>query len=238
MIELVLVRHGEPDWEPTGRAVDRPDLTPLGRAQAEATATALAERGESFDAVYVSPLPRARQTAEPIARALGADPLVLPWLAEMRLPSLEGKSASAVQDYFAAARLRRLDEWWDGLPGEGERFAHFYERVVAGLESLLCEDHGAAIHDDGAHRIWHPATDARRLLCVAHEGTNAVAMSHLLGIEPVPFAFVRFAMDWCGITRLHTVPVAGAAVWALREWNQCAHLAPLRASESRVIPEA
>ena len=38
MIEIVLVRHAQPDWEPGGRAVDHPELSGHGRRQAEAVA--------------------------------------------------------------------------------------------------------------------------------------------------------------------------------------------------------
>ena len=69
MIELVLVRHAQPDWEPGGRAVDHPSLSAHGRQQAEALADALA--GERFDACYTSTLRRAIETSEPIARKLG-----------------------------------------------------------------------------------------------------------------------------------------------------------------------
>ena len=69
MTEVVLVRHAQPDWEPDGRAVDQPALTCVGREQARRTAAALA--AERFDHVYVSPLRRAVETAEPIAEALG-----------------------------------------------------------------------------------------------------------------------------------------------------------------------
>ena len=64
-MQVVLVRHGEPDWEPEGVAVDEPELTRLGHSQAECAAEALS--GESFDALYVSPLRRARETAAPIS---------------------------------------------------------------------------------------------------------------------------------------------------------------------------
>ena len=41
-MEIVLVRHAQPDWEPNDRAVDDPGLTPLGQQQAESVAKHLA----------------------------------------------------------------------------------------------------------------------------------------------------------------------------------------------------
>ena len=61
MTEVVLVRHAQPDWEPDGRAVDHPALTPLGREQARRAAEVLAK--EHFDHFYASPLRRVVETA-------------------------------------------------------------------------------------------------------------------------------------------------------------------------------
>lgn len=60
---LVLVRHGQYDTNDGGR------LTPLGREQAKATATFLGKL--SFDAVWASTLPRAKETAAILTEPLG-----------------------------------------------------------------------------------------------------------------------------------------------------------------------
>ncbi len=220
MIEIVLVRHGQPDWEPDGRARDEPELTALGRAQAEAVARALA--AERFDALYVSPLRRARETAEPIEKALGVDARVEGWLAEIRLPPLEGTPLEEVQRVFARMRMRDLAEWWNGPEG-GESFRHFHERVTTGIEEALAR-HGARRLSQS---LWSvPERDAR-VLMVAHGGSIAVLLAHLLGIDPEPFEADRFQTGWTGIARTRTLPVAGAHVWSLQSFNLRAHLAAL-----------
>jgi broad specificity phosphatase PhoE len=68
--ELVLVRHGETDWNAAGRLqghTDRP-LSDHGRDQARRLAQELA--GEEFDAIYASDLARARETAEIVGERL------------------------------------------------------------------------------------------------------------------------------------------------------------------------
>jgi broad specificity phosphatase PhoE len=73
---LLLVRHGETDWNADGRLqghTDRP-LTDFGRRQARDLADALA--GEKLQAIYSSDLTRARETAEIVAGRLGL-PVVL-----------------------------------------------------------------------------------------------------------------------------------------------------------------
>ncbi len=226
-MEIVLIRHAQPDWEPGGRAVDDPGLTPLGREQAKLAAEALS--GRHFDALYVSPLQRTRETAAPIADAVGLEPRFHSWLRELRLPTMEGFTADQVQAFFREANARHLDLWWDGMPG-GESFRHFYERVTSGLEGLLLGDHRLALHEISGHRLWHLPEDVgtmERILIVAHEGTNAVLLSHLLGVEPVPFAWVRFSCAWAGISVVHTLEVAGGRVWSVESFNRTDHLARL-----------
>ena len=70
MTELLLVRHGETDWNAAGRLqghTDRP-LSDYGREQARRLAEELA--GEEFDAIYASDLARARETAEIVGARL------------------------------------------------------------------------------------------------------------------------------------------------------------------------
>lgn len=67
-MQLVLVRHGEPEiieHDPSGAD---PALTERGQAQAEAVGKYLA--AESFDAIWASPMRRAVETAAPLAAAL------------------------------------------------------------------------------------------------------------------------------------------------------------------------
>ena len=223
-MEILLVRHGEPDWEPGGIAVDDPELTPRGHAMAARVAEALAD--QHFDVAYVSPLRRARETMAPIAERLGLTPRVSSGLEELRLPRMEGRTTAEVQRFFREARERDLEHWWDGFPG-GETFRHFYERVSADIEALLHEEHDARVHEDGGHRLWHLPDEKRRLLIVAHEGTNAVIVSHLLGIDPVPWAWLRFSMAWCGFSTVRTVPVASGRVWRVEGFNETEHLRDL-----------
>ncbi len=225
MIEIVLVRHAQPDWEPAGFAVDRPGLTDLGRAQSEAVATVLVQ--ESFDHIYASPLRRVQETSEPILKALGQDAAILPWLRELELPSMEGQTEAKVLEFFSRSWLRDLEDWWTGLPG-GESFRHFYERISGGIESLLIDEHRARIHLNTGHRIWQINPEhTQKILILAHEGTNAVILSHLLGVEPVPWAWMRFSTTWAGITRIKTKAVANGAVWVLEGFNRVDHMADL-----------
>lgn len=73
MTDLWLVRHGQTDWNLTGRwqgqASDAPGLNDAGQAQVLTICEQL--KGIKFSAIYSSDLLRARQTAEMVAESLG-----------------------------------------------------------------------------------------------------------------------------------------------------------------------
>ena len=69
-MDLYLLRHGEAGQAP--RDEDR-ELTERGHEQARAVAAGLAWLNPGLDAILTSPLPRAVQTAQPVARALGLE---------------------------------------------------------------------------------------------------------------------------------------------------------------------
>jgi broad specificity phosphatase PhoE len=91
---LLLVRHGETDWNAEGRLqghTDRP-LNDYGRRQARALADRLADDGVT--AVYASDLIRARETAEIVAERLGLPVGVDPDLRERNWGNWEGLTGS------------------------------------------------------------------------------------------------------------------------------------------------
>src|SRR5680860_283238 len=106
--ELILVRHGQTEANINGLLVGQQDvlLTDLGLRQAEATAEAVA--AQAPDAIAVSPLQRARQTAAPIVAATRLYPTVVEEIAEFSFGELEGW---AEQDAITAhPHLRPLDQ--------------------------------------------------------------------------------------------------------------------------------
>ncbi len=69
MLRLILARHGRTSWNVQGRVQGGGGLDEVGRAQVAALTQRLA--AEPITAVYASPAWRARQTAQPLADALG-----------------------------------------------------------------------------------------------------------------------------------------------------------------------
>ena len=93
MTALLLVRHGETDWNADGRLqgqTDRP-LSDFGRRQAQRLADELAD--EELEAIYASDLSRARQTAEILGGRLGLAIVLDPDLREKDWGTWEGLTA-------------------------------------------------------------------------------------------------------------------------------------------------
>lgn len=106
MTTLLLVRHGETDWNAARRIQGSTDipLNDTGRAQARETAAILAERFSGLRPLVVSSdLSRARETAEIIADALGVDLAhAYPELRERAYGVAEGLSIEEYHERFGA----------------------------------------------------------------------------------------------------------------------------------------
>jgi broad specificity phosphatase PhoE len=123
---LLLVRHGETDWNASGRLqghTDRP-LNDFGRRQATELADRLAESGVA--AVYTSDLARAKETAEIVGERLKLTVVIDPDLRERHWGSWEGLTPSER----------------DGIPFEGETPEDHRERTLAAV-SRIAERHPA-----------------------------------------------------------------------------------------------
>lgn len=115
---MILLRHGQ-SWFNHHFSLTRrdpgihdPALTPLGEAQAEAAAVALAEQG--VRRIVASPYTRALQTAAPVARRLGLPVLVHLAVRERYAFACDvGSPRSALEGAWPAIELGHVDEvWW------------------------------------------------------------------------------------------------------------------------------
>ena len=223
-MELIFIRHGEPAWSVDGLSQPNPHLTVRGRNQAERTAERLAGSYLCPTEILVSPTIRSRETAEPIAEAIGISPTVVQDIEEIRMPDWSGELEESVQRIFQQARGRLPQDWWDGMPG-GESFHAFHDRISRIMLKLLAE-RGATPSEAGNPHVWSYTGDERRIAVVAHGGTNSVALSYLLGIEPTPWEWERFILGHASLARLKLIPLAGGHVFSLRAFNDRDHLPP------------
>jgi len=134
---LVLVRHGETDWNAEERAQGHTDvpLNSVGRAQAVVVARVLAELEPTR--LWSSDLARALQTAELVAVATGLDIEPDPRLREYDM----GLRSGLTRADFAQRFPREYAAWLAGdsshpVPGE-ESIAQVHARVVPALRECL-----------------------------------------------------------------------------------------------------
>lgn len=200
--EILLLRHGQSEGNEGGRFGGHgpTPLTPLGRAQAEATARALAAEG--LTAIFASDLVRAVETAEPICRATGIAMVRTPALRERSVGALTGLTFGEAEERYPeafAALMRREDE---ARPPDGETHGECSARATALLEQVLARfPHG-------------------RTLLVSHALTIYLLLLHVLGLErAAERVFLR--TDNCGLHRLRRNPDGRWMVLAL---NDRAHL--------------
>ncbi len=141
---VLLVRHGQTSTTGQvlpGRAKGL-HLSEVGRSQAEAAAARIAGLSE-VHAVYASPLERTRETAAPIAKAVGLPVKAAKGLIECDFGDWTGKKLSA---------LRRRPEWATvqqrpsvfRFPG-GESFAEMQLRIWNQLEAIVADHPGGTI---------------------------------------------------------------------------------------------
>jgi broad specificity phosphatase PhoE len=142
---LILIRHGETDWNVEGRYQGQadPPLNQRGLAQARQLAQKL--RGVGLDVLYSSPLRRALQTARILAEALDVPLHTEPRLMEIH----QGEWQTLLYTEIAAHYPELFDRWqtepWTvTLPG-GENIAQVQERVYAAVDEILSRHEGQCI---------------------------------------------------------------------------------------------
>jgi probable phosphoglycerate mutase len=143
---IVLIRHGETEWNRAGRIqgyhADSP-LTETGRGQVRALAGRLAREG--IDALYSSDAGRTRETAEPLAAATRLPVVFDKALRERNYGVFEGYSFTEIETAFAAeyAMFRTRDPHY--VPPGGESAAQFRDRILAALQTIAARANGRRV---------------------------------------------------------------------------------------------
>ncbi len=172
---LLLVRHGETDWNRQGRFQGQIDI-PLnenGRAQAAAAGDFL--RKVNFDRAYTSSMARPRQTAEGILQHHPGVPLTsVPHLVEIGHGDWEG----CLEEEISASWSELLAAWKRApetvqMP-QGENIHEVWERSLNGWNTI------AASLGSG-----------ETALVVAHDAVNKTILCALLGLTPADIWAVK-----------------------------------------------
>ncbi len=184
MVRLFLVRHGETSWNADAiyRGRSNVPLSATGRVQAACLGRRLSSEG--LTAIYTSPLGRATETADAIARHVGVQSVVEPDLTDLHCGEWEGLTDEEVK-----VRYPELRRTWLAtphlvrLPG-GEALDDVLARVSRVLDRI-CGGEGV-------------------VALVSHRVVHKVAICALLGLDTSHFWDIR--MDLAGLTEFECSP--------------------------------
>ena len=211
MTRLLIVRHGQAvcNVERTieGVATCR-GLAPLGHRQAEALASRLRREAFRPDVTLVSPIRRARETAEHVAAAIGCELNFDPDLEEVRPGEAEGMTWDQYAAFFGST------EGWDPnvafAPG-AESWSEFAVRVSRAIDRT-CADHVG-----------------QTILLVAHGGVVDSSVFHFFGLDPhvqspIDFETTNTSITEWQRTAVNPLDVSPVHRWRLVRYNDAAHL--------------
>lgn len=166
MTTILVARHGETDWNRDRRFQGHadPPLNATGRQQAQRLAETLA--GAGLRAVYTSPLARALQTAEIVARQAAIDVQTEPALREVDVGEWTGLTVAEIEERFPARYASWLAFKTHGWEG-GESYEALAARVIPALHAMAAR---------------HPA---ETVLVVTHGGPIRAIAAAIAGLDPL-----------------------------------------------------
>lgn len=167
---LILIRHGQTEWNATGRWQGQadPPLNVVGRAQAQATALEL--MSQHIDVLISSDLTRARETAEIIGASIGLPVSLEPRLREINLGEWQGLFSDEIRARWPDEMKRWIESPLVIRPPNGETIHELADRVLTAVRDITAQ------YSD------------RTIGLVAHELPIAVITTHAAGI---PLEYVR-----------------------------------------------
>ncbi len=148
-MDIYLLRHGETDWNRTGRLQGHADtvLNARGRAQVEETAGKLRDLGIRMDAIVSSPLKRARESAE-IAAVLLDYPVekivVETLLIERSFGEGEGMTLEEGEKKYSGCHFPGMESREELVKRAGEAFDKIADDF-SGADRILLVAHGAVL---------------------------------------------------------------------------------------------
>jgi phosphoserine phosphatase len=200
MTRIILVRHGETAWNKDrifrGR-IDIP-LNETGREEARLAGEWL--KNEAIDAAYSSPLSRAAETAEEIARHHGLTVQELEGLTDLDYGDWQGLPLEEVKKKYPD-----LYRQWESMP-EAVRFPNGETLEEVRVRALAAVDEVLQRHPHG------------NILLVAHRVVNKVLIAAFVGLNNSDFW--RIGQDTAAINRFERV----GSIWNIITVNDTCHL--------------
>ncbi len=202
---VYLIRHGETDWNVSGRWQGHADvpLNDIGRKQAELLAQRLQNEGVVFHSIYSSDLARAYQTAWQLGAAVKVPVQLLPALREIDLGYWSGLTRDEVRAQYPV-EYALLEQGQDIPRGGAETLSALRKRVVEAVSAIIAQHVG------------------RTLAMVSHGGPVRMLLAHAAqnGAKSEEFHHI-------GNTSISIIRCNGDQ-WELLSYNDMHHLADIR----------
>ena len=218
-MKLVFVRHAEPDY-----AID--SLTKKGQKEAELLSKRLCQLDvKNF---YVSPLGRAKATAEYTLEKLGRTAEEMPWLAEFRghyFDENEGKERICwdFRPRFWTPRkeLHDPDKWVNDPIFQGSNIPDVWKESCNGIDELLAR-HGFTRDQNGIYLAEDNQKETLVFFC--HLGITMAIIAHLMNVSPVHL-WQWFSVQPSSVTTLVTEErVKGEVIFRCMSMGDLSHL--------------
>lgn len=198
--ELTLIRHGETEWNLSGRWQGHADspLSERGVAQAEALGKRM--KPDDFDFFYSSDLGRAMHTSRLVGKPSGWEAIPCEDLRERDLGVLEGLTTTEMLEREPEVYRSFRNEGSKYVPPGGESFEQFYERCASAVEQISAAHEGSKIG------------------VIAHGGVLGAFFRYTMNI---PLEAERnFVLLNCSLNRFEKKEKD----WSLLSWGDIAHL--------------
>lgn len=202
-MRILIIRHGDPDYKTDS-------LTEKGRREAELLSQRLEH--ENIDTVYISPLGRAQQTAEPTLKKTGLTGTTLDWLREFpkglintcqtkhteknKCPwNIPPEEWTNIENIYDPVKWREAEMYRD------TGIVEMYDHVCGSFDKLIA-DHGF-VKDGGLYRIkdgYENSTETIALFC--HLGLGNLLLSHMSGLS-LPAIWHTLFMPTTSVTTIY-----------------------------------
>jgi len=137
MTTLVLIRHGQTDWNVEGRWQGQADPPLNGRGREQAYHAAEYHKQFGFNVLYSSDLRRAMETVQIIGKELGLDILPEPRLREINLGKWQGMLSGDIQAQYPDESRRWQEEPLSAQPPDGETILALSARVLEAVNEII-----------------------------------------------------------------------------------------------------
>ena len=198
--EVTLIRHGETEWNLSGRWQGHADSPLSERGVAQAEALGVRMKSADFDFFYSSDLERAMHTSRLVGASSGWEAIPREELRERDLGVLEGLTTEEMLECEPEVYRSFRNDGPEYVPPGGESFKQFYERCANAVEQISSAHKGSKIG------------------VVAHGGVLGAFFRYAMNI---PLEAERnYVLLNCSLNRFEKKETG----WSLLSWGDVAHL--------------